>query len=165
MRGAGGEYSAALLRRNDQACNSPDCFVTATGLAKSFANCLRTAGSRLESSRANSSSSKGKSEKAEAGLRHAHLRRIHSRKRSNICRLVHCSQSGVIERHQPQTVPARRHRPGNFLDLHRRCNLLADFACHRRPIAAASYRAGSITLQLVRPDIRQSCILLADVSS
>ena len=31
--------------------------------------------------------------------------------------------------------------------------------------SAASYRAGSITLQLVRPDIRQSCILLADVNS
>lgn len=32
-------------------------------------------------------------------------------------------------------------------------------------MAAGFYRAGSITLQLVRPDIRQSCILLAAVSS
>jgi hypothetical protein len=32
-------------------------------------------------------------------------------------------------------------------------------------MTAASYRAGSMTLQLVRPDIRQSCILLAEVNS
>ncbi len=46
-----------------QAGNSPDCFNAAAGLARSFANCLSTAGSWLDSSLANSSNSKGRSEK------------------------------------------------------------------------------------------------------
>jgi hypothetical protein len=47
-------------------------------------------------------------------LRHAHLRRIHKRKRCNMCRPDHGSQSGLVERPRRQTVPARRHQAGNL---------------------------------------------------
>jgi hypothetical protein len=158
-----------MLRRNDHACNSPDCLITATGLAKSFASCLRTAGSRLESRRANSSSSKGKSEKAAAGLRHGHFCRIHRRKRSNI---VGPTLAAILE--SLNVIDVKRFRCGGIrpeiLGLHRYRQLASEAATESaRAIVggttAAPYRAGSMTLQLVRPDIRQSCILLAEVSS
>jgi hypothetical protein len=138
-----------MLRRNDQACNSPDCLITATGLAKSFASCLRTAGSRLASSRANSSRSKGKSEKAAAGLRHGHFRRIHRRKRSNI---VGPTLAAILE--SLNVIDAKRFRCDGIrpeiLGLHRDRQLASEAATQSarvivggqqpRPIARAQSR-------------------------